>query len=59
MKLEEIKAAVDAGKVVCWNNDNYTVEKNYVVVCNDNNVAVFILNEENATCGEFFILENL
>ena len=58
MKLEEIKAAVDAGKVVCWANDRYTVEKNYVVVCNDNDAAVFMLNDENVNCGEFFILEN-
>lgn len=37
MTLEEIKAAVDAGKIVHWSNERYTVIKdkwgNYLIVC--------------------------
>lgn len=38
MTLDEIKQAVDAGKIVHWSNDGYTVEKcgdsiyNYYIV---------------------------
>jgi hypothetical protein len=27
MKVDEIKAAVDAGRIVCWNHDGYQVIK--------------------------------
>ena len=48
MTLKEIKAAVDAGKVVCWSNDNYYVEKGgptglLVGVCGDTDLPVLFV----------------
>ena len=62
MNLKEIKAAVDAGKVVCYNNIGYVVERGgptgLVVYCKINGAYIMSLNEKNTSRGEFFILEN-
>lgn len=45
MTLAEIKAAVLAGKTVCWTNNNYEVEywplnKSFEIVCLSNRHAI-------------------
>jgi hypothetical protein len=61
MTLKEIKAAVDAGKVVCWSNDNYYVEKGgptgLLVVCGDTDLPLFAVCDAIIN-DNFFILKN-
>lgn len=61
MNLQEIKEAVEAGKVVCWSNDNYYVEKGgptgLLVVCGDTDLPVFAVSEAIIS-DNFFILMN-
>lgn len=63
MNLQEIKAAIDAGKVVYWLHENYYVEKGgptgLLVVHGNTGLPCFAVNESNVNDGEFFILENL
>jgi hypothetical protein len=44
MTLDEIKAAVDAGHIVCWSNTNYEVHRwvdgSYNIVCMSNQHAI-------------------
>jgi hypothetical protein len=62
MNLDEIKQAVDAGKIICWKNDNYLVEKGgpwgYWVIFDDK--PLFGLTPFNIDGHEsdYFILEN-
>lgn len=61
MNLDEIKQAVDDGKIVCWKNDSYLVEKGgpweYWVV--KDNQPIFGLTECSVQNGkDFFMLEN-
>ncbi|GAA4648124.1 hypothetical protein GCM10023116_03880 [Kistimonas scapharcae] len=62
--LDEIKAAVDAGKKVCWMSELYEVRKDplgrYLIVCTDNHYTTGltdingVLHENPA---DFFIAE--
>lgn len=62
MTLEEIKAAVDAGKTVCWSNEGYKVIKGkyeYLIVWRGEN-AIGLTHQDGVTMNgredQFFIL---
>lgn len=64
MNLQEIKAAVDAGKVVCWANENYRVihdsKNQWLIVCqlNDYTIGLTWRDGKTMNCNsesEFFI----
>jgi uncharacterized protein (DUF2345 family) len=62
MTLEEIKAAVDAGKVVHWASGLYQVKKTgkrYDVVCSQNGSAIGLTWQDGKTMNgepeEFYI----
>lgn len=64
MTLEEIKAAVDAGKIVCWKNHNYEVQwwpsnQSYEIVCLSNTHAIGLTWRDGVTMNgdeaDFFI----
>lgn len=64
MTLEEIKAAVDAGKTVCWANTAYEVQKwstGYIVVYIHNDSAIGLTWRDGVTMNgkpeDFFIKE--
>lgn len=65
MNLEQIKAAVLAGKVVHWANDGYVVEVDRIgqwyIVCTDNNNAIGLTWMDEITMNgkpeEFYISE--
>ena len=55
MNLQEIKDAVDAGKVVHWNNDGYTVKlwaAGYFIVCESNQNATRLTWADGVTMNE-------
>lgn len=67
MKLEEIKAAVNAGKVVCWANEHYRVIRDsrnqWLIVCQLNGHTIGLTWQDGKTMNcnsesEFFIIEN-
>ena len=64
MTLEEIKKAVDNGKVVCQGQDNYVVVKNeytgeYLIKCTTNDYAIGLTWKDGKTMNgkesEFYI----
>lgn len=64
MTLNEIKAAVDQGKTVCWSNEAYDVVKGggqYLIVCLHNDHAIGLTWRDGVTMNgkpeEFFIKE--
>lgn len=65
MKLEEIKAAVEAGKKVHWASTGYEVQKsgsgNWFIVCTANNYMVGLTHADGITMNgkpdDFFIAE--
>lgn len=68
MNLQEIKQAVDDGKIVCWASENYRVIKDrlnqWLIVCQINGYTVGLTWADGKTLNcnsedEFFILENL
>lgn len=62
MNLQQIKQAVDGGKIVCWKNDNYLVEKGgpwgYWIV-KDGQPIIGLTENSFENFDEFFILETL
>ena len=66
MKLEEIKAAVDAGNRVHWANSGYVVTCDglgqYLITFSRNGSAIGLTSEDgtllNGQPGEFFISES-
>lgn len=67
MNLDEIKQAVDDGKVVCWASENYRVQKGgpngHLIVCQTNGYTCGLTWADGKTLNcnsedEFFILEN-
>lgn len=68
MNLQQIKQAVDGGKVVCWSNENYRVvhdcKNQWLIVCGLNGYTTGLTWADGVTMNcnsedEFFILENL
>jgi len=64
MPLDEIKAAVDAGKIVNWSNCLYVVEKwsdGYNIVCQSNQHAIGLTHTDGVTMNgkeeDFFLGE--
>jgi hypothetical protein len=66
MNLQQIKQAVDAGKIVCWLNDRYMVKVGgkygYIIIHKPTNLEMEFLqfdgNKLIANESDFFILEN-
>ena len=66
MTIDEIKAAADAGKTVCWANPGYRVRKTsddaYAIVFLPNDNAIGLTNRAGTTLNgqeeDFFILED-
>lgn len=64
MKLNEIKAAVDAGKTVCWSNSGYRVIKDskgqYLIKCLMNNSMIGLTWMDGVTLNgeekDFYVL---
>ncbi|HEY9490327.1 MAG TPA: hypothetical protein VIQ51_18450 [Chryseosolibacter sp.] len=70
MNLQEIKAAVNSGKTVCWNTGEYEVRKweskttlaeHWTIVCTSNNHAIGLTWADGVTLNgnekDFFINE--
>ena len=66
MTIEQIKAAIEAGKTVCWKADNYIVSKDtigqYLITCTNNNHAIGLTWKDGITLNgeesDFFILSD-
>lgn len=67
MNLQQIKQAVDAGKIVCWSSQNYVVKNDvragWIIVCEINGYTFGLTWADGKTLNcnsedEFFIIEN-
>ena len=65
MNLQEIKAAIEAGKKVRWSNDGYEVRKDeklneYNIICLSNNNCIGLTHMNGVTMNgkeeDFYIL---
>ena len=66
MNLKEIKAAVEAGEIVCWKSNSYIVIKDNLgqwLICHYNGYCIGLTWDDNATMNgaeeDFYIESDL
>lgn len=66
MNLEEIKAAVESGKIVCWKNKGYVVKKDGIGqwhICHYRGSCIGLTRNDNITMNgaeeDFYIESDL
>jgi hypothetical protein len=66
MALQEIKDAVEAGKIVCWKNNSYVVKKDNLgqwLICHYNGYCIGLTWNDDTTMNgaesDFYIEQDL